>query len=117
MPLVIQVHQPSRCRHQHIGSCLQGFHLRCLPHAAKNHGCTYWQIFSILGKILLNLQSQLPGRGENQRPDRLMALPDPALKPLQNGNGEGRGFSGAGLGAANEVPPRQHMGDGRSLNR
>ena len=46
-----------------------------------------------------------------------MALPDPALKPLQNGNGKGRGFSGAGLGAANEIPPRQHMGDGRSLNR
>ena len=116
MSLVAQIHQTSGRRHQHIHAGLHRLNLGRLSHAAKYHCRTYRQIFSILCKVFLNLQGQLPGGRQNQGTNGLVFPANPALKPLQNGNGKGRRFPSTGLGTSNEVPPGQHMGDGGSLN-
>ena len=45
-----------------------------------------------------------------------MGLPYPAVEPLEYGDGEGRRLAGAGLGAADQVSPLQHGGDGLGLD-
>ena len=113
--LLVQVCQPARGCHQNIGALLQRLHLGPLAHAAEDDGAAQGKMGAVGGKAVLILDGQLPGGGENQRPDRVI-LPALCAEPGENGHGEGAGLSGAGLGAAQYVPARQGGGNGLGLN-
>ena len=66
-------------------------------------------------KALLDLERQLPGGGENQGTDG-PALDGLGVEPLENGGGKGAGLAGAGLGAAQYVPPGEGRRDGLFLD-
>ena len=71
------------------------------------------QVAAVGQDILLDLEGQLPGGGEDEGPDTL----GPAGgQPLEDGGGKGAGLAGTGLGAAQHVPARQSGGDGLFLD-
>ena len=114
--LVAQVVETARRSYQNIHTLADGLHLGHLSHAAENHGAAQGQILAVSFKVVLNLQRQFPCGRENQSPDGLMGTIGLFLEPLQNGDSKGRRFTGARLGAADEVPARQHRRNGGSLN-
>ena len=103
--LALEVQQTSRCGHQDVHTLLQLIHLGLLPHTAKDNGGAQRQIAAIGGKGLLDLEGQLPGGCEDQGADIPGAHHHVGVEPLENGGGEGTGFTRAGLGAAQHIPP------------
>ncbi len=114
-PLSIEVPQPSGGGDQNIHPSLEALHLGSLPHAAENDGTAQREVLAIGLKALVDLQGQLPGRGENQGANG-PAGHRRGGQPLKNRGGKGAGLTGAGLGAAQHVPPGQRGGDGFFLN-
>ena len=115
--LTDQVVQTARRGHQNLHAPLELLHLGLLPHAAENNAGAQRQLFAIGHKVFLNLQSQLPGRGQDQRPN-VPAFPGRPLliEPLQDRQGESGGLAGARLGAAQHVLSRKDGGNGIPLN-
>ena len=111
-----QVVQPSRTGDEDVHALFQRFHLRCLSHAAKDDGAAQLQVLAVGFKAFADLQSQLPGRGQDQRTDSALAAGCVGGEPIQHGQRKGRRLAGAGLGAAHQIPACQHRRDGRCLN-
>ncbi len=86
------------------------------PHAAKNGGDAQRQMPRIGADIFLDLHHQLTRRRDHQHAN---AAPRRGLgrKPGKDRERESRRFAGAGLCDADEVMSRQHLRDGRGLNR
>ena len=113
--LPVEVQQAARRGHQNVKTPVDLVHLRLLAHAAEDDGGAQGQVAAVALDGVLDLDGQLPGGGEDQRPD------DPglalfAVEPLQNGGGEGAGLARARLGAAQHVPAGQGRGDGLCLD-
>ena len=117
MALTDQVVQAAGAGHQDLHPGAQGLHLGRLAHTAKNDGAAQGQILAVGGKALADLQRQLPGRGQDQRPDRTGLFGLSRRKTVQHGQPKRCGLAGAGLGTAHQIPPGQHRGDGRRLDR
>ena len=77
--LIAQVVQPPGGGNEHVHPPLQSLHLGALANAAENHRVPDVQIGSVLIKVFLDLQGQLPGGGQHQSPDGLVGLGDPGL--------------------------------------
>ena len=115
-PLAHQVVEAARGGHQDIHPPLELLGLGQLLYPAENHAAAQVGSGPVGGKVLVDLQGQLPGRGEHQRPYGPAGAAGSAVQPLQNGQGEGGRLAGAGLGAAQHVLSRQRQGDGLFLN-
>lgn len=87
---------------------LELVHLGGLAHPAEDHRLGEGQVLAVGVEVLVNLNGQLPGGGENQGPDR--SPPSPLGQPLQNGHAESTGLSRAGLGAASTSRPAMPAG-------
>ena len=116
MPLIAQIVEPPGGGHQDVHALLQGLHLGALAHAAENDGVAQLQVLAVLVKALLDLEGQLPGGCQHQGADGRVPLVDVAVEPLEDGDGEGGGFAGAGLGATDEVPALERRGHGLGLD-
>ena len=114
-PLLVQIHQTARRGHQNIHAAAQGLHLGILAHAAEDDGVAQGQVCPIGGEALADLDGQLPGGREDQGAEPVVRRPGLA-QPLEDGGGKGTGLAGAGLGAAQYVPPRQGRGNGLLLD-
>ena len=114
--LIAQVVETARRGNEHVCASLQRFDLWGLSHAAEDNRTAHGQVFTVLVKILADLQRQLTRWRENERTDGLVGLCDTAVQPLQNGDGEGCGLAGAGLRAADKVASFQHRADGCGLD-
>ena len=117
--LADQVHKPAGAGDHDLGSPVEGFRLRGLPDAAEQDAAVQLQPFSVQHEVFIGLQGQFPGRGEHQRADDPgVGLPGRRFRePLQDGQGEGGGFTGAGLGAAQDIPALEDQRDRRLLDR
>jgi hypothetical protein len=78
------------------------------------------QVATVSGEALADLDGQLAGRGEDQRADGtldlLWRLPA-GMQFLQDGDGEGGRFAGAGLCATQQVAALDQVRDGLFLDR
>ena len=111
-----QIVQPSRAGDEDVHALFQRFHLRSLPHAAKDDGAAQFQVLAVGFKAFADLQGQLPGGGQDQRTDSALAAGRIGGEPVQHGQRKSRRLAGAGLGAAHQIPACQHRRDGRCLN-
>ena len=113
--LLIQVTQAAGCGHQNVYAFPQFLYLGCLSHTAKNYRAAQGQMTAVVFKALTDLDGQLPGGSEDESTDGVPGY-RLAAQPLENRGGKGTGFSGARLGAAQHVPPRQGRGNGLLLD-
>ena len=67
--LLIQIHQPPGRGHQNVGPPFQGCRLGGLAHAAEDHGAAQGQMAGVALDVLLNLESQLAGWGQESGPE------------------------------------------------
>ena len=114
--LIAQVVEPPRRGDENVHPPLQGLHLGGLPYAAEDDGIAQGEVLSVLVEALFDLQSELPRGGEDQGADDPASCHRLAVEALEDGDGEGGGLAGAGLGAADEVPAQEHRGDGLGLD-
>ncbi len=115
--LLHQVEQPPRRRHQDVEAAVQRLHLRELADAAEDDGVGEAQVAAVGGGAVVDLRRQFAGRRQDQdaRPlGRRRALVQGQV--LQDGQDEGRGLAGAGLGAAEQVAAVEQVGDGLDLD-
>ena len=61
-------------------------------------------VFGELADLLAGLHGQFPGGGEDQHLDMLFFWVD----PFHSRDAEGSGLAGAGVGAADDIPPGQN---------
>ena len=94
----------------------QGLHLRGLAHTAKDDGAAQGQILAVGFKALADLQSQLPGRSQDQGADGTLFAGRAGSQAVEHGQRKGSRLAGTRLGAAHQVPPGQHRRNGRCLN-
>ena len=116
-PLAHQVQQAAGAGDDDIRAAVQGFHLAALADAAEDDGAVQAFPFAVQLKVFPGLQGKLPGRGQDQGTDHFrVPLRGQRFQPLQDGQGKGGGFSGAGLGAAQDVLSFQYQRDGGLLD-
>lgn len=134
-PLSDQIVQAPRRSYQNIHAATKRLDLRALFHTAENRQMLQTDIFSVIRKTVADLHGQLPGRGQDQGPDRphsvfpTMIPPPPVaarhvgrlcLHPtaqmLQDRNGERRRLTRPGLGDAQHIAPIERHGNTLLLN-
>ena len=74
------------------------------------------RVLAVLDKILVDLQGQFPGGGEDEGADGRALAAAVGAQPLEDRGGKGAGLAGPRLGAAKEVPPGKYRGNGLFLN-
>ena len=127
--LVQQVQEAPRRGDEDIDAFAERLHLVELIDAAEDDGVPQADVLAVNAKTLADLRGQLAGGRDNQGANgpvdvsRCMAVSCgrgmPAvsrhdgmtMKVLQDGQGEGGRLAGARLGAAQQVPSFQHIGD------
>jgi hypothetical protein len=119
VPLALQVQQAARAGHEDVQAGAQGADLGVLVHAPEDHQVAHAQPGAVGLDAGPDLGCQLSGGGEDEGPDGAVASAGTRSlgEVLQHGQGEGRGLAGAGLGAAQHVPPFEEGGDGQCLDR
>ena len=79
------------------------------------------QMLAVGVEFFADLDRQFPGRRQDQGPRTfggvLSARPVLLRKLVENGQREGAGLAGAGLGNAQDVPAGEKLGDGAGLDR
>ena len=115
-PLPHQVVQAARAGNEDVHALFQGCDLRSLTHTAKDDGAAQGQILAVGFKALADLQSQLPGRGQDQGADSTLFAGCAGSQAVEHGQRKGSRLAGTRLGAAHQVPPGQHRRNGRCLN-
>ena len=116
--LTNEIVEPSGRCDQHIHALFERLHLRSLSHPAEHHGGAQAQVLSVHFKVLVDLQRQLPRRGEHQRTDRPFPLRRGAFcQNLQDRHSKRRRFSRSRLGAAEQIPAFQHRRNRGLLDR
>src|SRR5204862_4824957 len=109
----------------------QRLDLGTLAHTAENGGHAQWNMFRIRPNVLLDLDDELT-RGRHHQcadtaPLTVLSRAGTALRSgpsglgisqlHQNRENECRGFSGTGLGDADDIVSSENKRDGRNLNR
>ena len=115
-PLPHQVVQAARAGNEDVHALFQGCDLRSLTHTAKDDGAAQGQILAVGFKALADLQSQLPGRSQDQGADGTLFAGRAGSQAVEHGQRKGSRLAGTRLGAAHQVPPGQHRRNGRRLN-
>ena len=113
-----EVQQAAGAGDDDVRAAVEGFHLAALADAAEDDGGLEAQALAVEKKVLIGLQGQLPGGGEDEGADDFGVRPRGRLmEALQDREREGGGFAGAGLGAAEDVLSRKDQGDRGRLDR
>ena len=101
-----------------MGARPQSIDLRVFPHPAE-YRCNFQrQVAGVSPDVFINLQGEFAGRCQDQRARAgLATVAKDRRQPRQNGQREGRGLAGAGLGNANQIVPGDDWRDGGDLNR
>jgi hypothetical protein len=92
--------------------------LGAVLHAAEHHGDRDTHVAAVGLEAFADLRGELASGRQHQHPaafrQRAAAV---GGQPVQDGEGEGGGLAGAGLGDAQEVAAGHHVGDGLGLDR
>ena len=111
-----EVQQSARRGDDDVGSPSERLDLGLLAHASEDRGYTEGQVLGIRPDILVDLDHQFAGRGQDQRPDVAGA----GVTGRQTGEqrqGEGGGLAGSRLRDADEILAGEDDRDRRSLDR
>lgn len=118
-----QIKQATRRRHQDIYALFECQLLWVLGHAANQQAKPLFGVSAISTQTLINLQSQLPCRGQYQGPCSFGRWECEkfgrgwiVVQVLQNRNCKCRCLASAGLGTAQDITPLQGRRDGLLLN-
>ncbi len=110
------VHQSARRGDDDINAATQGGQLPLDTHAAIDGRRAQRQESPVIEHAPLDLHAQFACRRENQGPDDFLGGGPLVAQPVQNGQHEGRGFAGAGLGTADDVLAANGGRKGPGLN-
>ena len=110
------IKQAARCSDQHIDAAGEFGILIVKRNAADDQGDVELVIFSVLLEAVLDLCGEFARRFEDQRARHPRSRPA-LLEHGEHRQGEGRGLAGAGLGYAQDIAVRQHVGNGLVLDR
>ena len=115
--LLDQIQQPTGRRHDDVHPPAQLVDLTVLGNPAKNDHRTQGRSLAVVDDVLVNLRSEFAGGGQNQRPHPpFFSGFRPFGQLVHNGQREGCGFSGSGLGHAQYITSRKNKGNGFALN-
>jgi len=112
--LLGMIEQPSRGCDDEIDAAAQPIDLRVDAHAAEDHGAAHAQMPAVGFDRFGHLGGQFARRHQHQRPRRPRRV---ARETVQNGQYEGGGLAGAGLGGGEHVAPLEDQRDGLRLDR
>ena len=119
--LADEVQQPARCRDEDLDPAAQRLDLRVHRHAAVDDGRAQRHGPAIGVDALVDLHGEFAGRDEDQRADRMAGRREGRVgvraQPVEDGEGEGRGLAGPGLGGGEDIASREDEGDGGGLDR
>ena len=117
LALLEQIEEPTGGGHDNFRPALQGLDLGILSHPAEHHGGLEGEIGPVGFEAGLDLRGQFPRWGEDEDSG---AHPHPFTgmlgEVLEDGQREGRGLAGAGLGAAHHIMPLEDEVDGLLLD-
>ena len=109
--LALQVKQATRCGHQHVDAAFDAIDLRLHAHATKHHGGLEAEVFTVVFHGLFNLGRQFTSRCEHQSADgfaaKFVATRFRQAELVQDRQGKGCSFAGAGLSTCQQVVPCQ----------
>ena len=113
-----QVEQPARRGDQDVDAAVQGLDLPAEAQAADHHAELQPEAAAVGVEAAADLDGELARRRQHQRP-RVLGLRTLAEsgEVLQDGQREGGGLAGAGLGDAQHVAALQQRRDGARLDR
>ena len=111
----IEVEQASRRGNQHVDAAVEAFFLIDEGFAADQQRHAELVILAVGFEVLRHLRGQFARRLHDQRARHAPPRP-PARQHVDHRQDEGRGLAGAGLGAAEHVPPHEHDGNGLFLD-
>ena len=113
-----QVEQTSGSRHQHVHAAAHRGNLGILADAAVNQRLLEADVGAVSGEAFADLAGEFAGRSQHQRAALArLDLLRPLMDRMEDGQGETRGFSGAGLGATEKVAAFEQQRDGLRLDR
>jgi hypothetical protein len=113
-----QVEESSGSGDQDVDAAAQRGYLGSLADAAEDDGAADATSGRVAPEALGDLCGELTRRGQHQGADRLAETVGlDAQEFVEDGQGKGRGLSGAGLGAGEQVAGLERVGNGGSLNR
>ena len=115
--LLLEVDQPARGCHQHVGSCLEPVDLGVDLDPTEHHIAAQVEKAAVGRHVLRHLGGQFAGGGEHQTAHHAIAGMAPMAEALQHRQGETGGLAGAGLGGCHHVPPLEHRGNALALDR
>ena len=118
--LLLQVEQAAWGGHQNVHAFFNAGHLGVHAHAAKDDGGGELQVFAVATDRLFHLRSELTGGGQDQGAHAVDAkfvfFAAAHGELVQQGQCERRCFTGAGLGACQQVMARENGGDSLGLD-
>ena len=103
MPLVHQIHQPSRRGDQNVNALAQRLHLRILPHAAVNDGVFQMQMLAIDLESRGGLIGEFAGRRQHQTSHDRSPGRFCRGELMQDRQRKRGGFARSGLGGAQHI--------------
>ena len=112
-----QVQQPTRAGDHDVGAGPERAHLRSLADAPEDGRDAQRKMLGVGADVLLDLHDQLAGRREHEHArSPASAGGEHRRQPGEDGQREGRGLPGAGLGDADEIAARDDRRDGSGLD-
>ena len=104
MSLLHEIEQTAGGGHQDFSPAPDAIHLRLLSDPAEHHHVAQGKIAAVGGEAFSDLGGQLARGREYQGARSAQAIaPGRTRQAIQNGDGEGRGLTGAGLRAAEQI--------------
>ena len=118
--LLHQVQQAPGCGDQNVHAFFQLGDLGVHAHAAENHGGAELQVFAVGADGFFNLGCQFAGGGQHQGTDagstKFVLRAAAHGEAVQQGQGEGSGLAGTGLGTTEQIATLQDQRDRLCLN-
>ena len=118
--LLLQVQQAAGGGDQQVHAFFELGDLRVHAHTAKDDGAGEFEVLAVGADRFFDLRGQFAGGGQHQGTNAHAAEfvfgCRCAGQALQHGQGEGRCFASASLGAAQQVVASEHQGNGLGLN-
>ena len=119
--LLLQIQQTPGGGHEHVDAALDAVNLRVHAHATEDHGGVQVKVLAVFAHGFLNLRREFACRRQHQGADGLateLAARGLAFgQTVQQRQGKGGGFAGAGLCAGQQVVAREHERNGLGLDR
>ncbi len=115
---VDKVEEAAGTGHEDVDALAHGFDLRTFADAAVDEGVAEAQVLPVGLEAFADLGGEFPRGGEDEDAGGFAARAGGIfVQGVQDGEGKGGRFSGAGLGAAEEIAPGEEGRDGLGLDR